>query len=347
MELMVNQTSSIETRSDKKQYIKHLYITGNGFDIHHDMGCSYADYRVWLEENEPTIYDQLCQFYDIPIDRNDEKEWWKDFEKMLSEVNIHDYVNDIVPDNYPDFSSDEFRDRDYHAAEIAADNELSNLIYNIKNTFADWIANLDKPNPKKCIHLERKDSLFITFNYTHTLEELYRIPVNQVFHIHGEVGGADLILGHGKNYADLKNDIEANIPQPPIDLDENELAEWYENHSDFITDQTQEIAISHIASLQKDVEGIIADNNELWNSLADVEHIHVFGLSFSDIDIPYLNKIIKHINTDKVKWEISAFSDKDEENVEKFMETTLIKKHLWQPLIELKDVTKYKQGELF
>lgn len=62
---------------------------------------------------------------------------------MLSEVNIHDYVNDIVPDNYQDFSSDEFRDRDYHAAEIEADNELSNLIYNIKNTFADWIANLD------------------------------------------------------------------------------------------------------------------------------------------------------------------------------------------------------------
>lgn len=57
MELMVNQTSSIETRSDKKQHIKHLYIIGNGFDIHHDMGCSYADYRVWLEENEPTIYD--------------------------------------------------------------------------------------------------------------------------------------------------------------------------------------------------------------------------------------------------------------------------------------------------
>lgn len=174
--------------------IKHLYIIGNGFDIHHGINSSYLNFRNWLEKAEPNIYSQLCDLYEISTDENKAKEWWSDFENMLSEVDLNNYVENVVIDNYPDLSKDDFRDRDYHAAEYAASDELGALIYHVKRTFNAWIASLDKADGSKRIHLIRKDSLFITFNYTRTLEELYQIPDNQVLHIHGMVGDDELIL---------------------------------------------------------------------------------------------------------------------------------------------------------
>ena len=327
--------------------IKHLYIIGNGFDIHHGVNSSFLNFRNWLEKAEPNIYSQLCDLYEISTNENKAKEWWNDFENMLSEVDFNNYVENVVIENYPDLSKDDFRDRDYHAAEYAASDELGALIYHVKRTFNAWIASLDKAEDSKRIHLIRKDSLFITFNYTRTLEELYQIPDNQVLHIHGMVGEDELILGHGKNYAELKEDCEMTLSQPPADLDEEELEDWYSSHYDFVTQQTQEVAISQIASLQKDVQQIISDNRSIWDSLAEVEIIHVFGFSFSYIDMPYLSTIINHINTDKVKWVISAFSNRDREKIEAFMDDAGIKDNLWKPLVALHNVQKYKQLSLF
>ena len=327
--------------------IKHLYIIGNGFDIHHGVNSSFLNFRNWLEKAEPNIYSQLCDLYEISTNENKAKEWWNDFENMLSEVDFNNYVENVVIENYPDLSKDDFRDRDYHAAEYAASDELGALIYHVKRTFNAWNASLDKAEDSKRIHLIRKDSLFITFNYTRTLEELYQIPDNQVLHIHGMVGDDELILGHGKNYAELKEDCEMTLSQPPADLDEEELEDWYSSHYDFVTQQTQEVAISQIASLQKDVQQIISDNRSIWDSLAEVEIIHVFGFSFSYIDMPYLSTIINHINTDKVKWVISAFSNRDREKIEAFMDDAGIKDNLWKPLVALHNVQKYKQLSLF
>ncbi len=327
--------------------IKHLYIIGNGFDIHHGINSSYSNFRNWLEKNESNIYSQLCNLYEISIDENESQKWWSDFENMLSEVDLNDYVGNVVIENYPDLSKEDFRDRDYHAAEYAADGELGALIYHIKRTFNAWIASLDKADCTKRIHLIRKDSLFITFNYTRTLEELYQIPNSQVVHIHGMVGDKEIVLGHGKNYAELKEDLEITQPQPTTDLNEQELEDWYSSHSDFVTQQTQEVAISQIASLQKDVQQIISDNRTIWDRLGEAETIHVFGFSFSSIDTPYLSTIIRHINTDKVKWEISAFSNRDREKAETFMNDAGIKEDLWKPLVALCDVQKYKQLSLF
>lgn len=104
--------------------IKHLYIIGNGFDIHHGINSSYLNFRNWLEKAEPNIYSQLCDLYEISTDENKAKEWWSDFENMLSEVDLNNYVENVVIENYPDLSKDDFRDRDYHAAEYAASDEL-------------------------------------------------------------------------------------------------------------------------------------------------------------------------------------------------------------------------------
>lgn len=327
--------------------IRYLYIIGNGFDIHHEINCKYTDFRHWLEKTKPNIYSQLCELYQISIDKNEAKEWWSEFENMLSELDLNNYVENVVIGNYPDFSKEDLRDRDYHAAEYAAEDELGRFVYNVKHTFCCWIASLDKADSRKRIHLIRKDSLFITFNYTRTLEELYRIPENQVLHIHGMIGDDKLILGHGKSYTELEEIYEMAQPQPPADLEGKELENWYSSQSDYITLQTQKVALLQVASLQKDVQRIISENRLIWDSLGDVEKIHIFGFSFSDIDTPYLCTIINHINLGTVKWQISAFSDMDIEKIENFMANAGIKENLWKPLVTLRDIQPYTELSFF
>jgi hypothetical protein len=323
--------------------IKNLYIIGNGFDMHHKIACSYRNYREWLEESHNDLYCRLCDFYEI----NDD-DWWSNFENMLSEVDLDKYSRDIASENYPDFASDEFRDRDYHSAEYTAESELCTLINDVRGTFSEWIVSLDKPDSSQRIYIEKDSSYFINFNYTHTLETTYNISSDNILYIHGEEGKDELVLGHGKNYTTLKAEVEANQPDPPLDLSTpEELEEWYNSQSDYIIDQTLEVAISQIASLQKDVIRIIENNQTTFESFTNIESIHILGLFFSPIDTPYLSEIIRHIDTSKVKWEISAFSEKDKVAISQFMRTNNIPEQLWNLLVKMNEITKYKQLDLF
>ena len=38
---------------------RHLYIIGNGFDLHHGINSSYRNFRDWLYENEPTVIQDI------------------------------------------------------------------------------------------------------------------------------------------------------------------------------------------------------------------------------------------------------------------------------------------------
>ena len=38
---------------------RHLYIIGNGFDLHHGINSSYRNFRNWLYENEPTVIQDM------------------------------------------------------------------------------------------------------------------------------------------------------------------------------------------------------------------------------------------------------------------------------------------------
>ncbi len=60
--------------------MRHLYIIGNGFDIHTGLATRYADFQLWLENNYPFIYENMQAVYDI------DAEWWNDFEVQLWKV---------------------------------------------------------------------------------------------------------------------------------------------------------------------------------------------------------------------------------------------------------------------
>ena len=75
--------------------MKHLYIIGNGFDIYAGLATRYSDFRRWLENNNPFIYESMQAVYDI------DTEWWNDFEEQLGLLDIKKYVKKFTPPNKP------------------------------------------------------------------------------------------------------------------------------------------------------------------------------------------------------------------------------------------------------
>lgn len=320
--------------------MKNLYIIGNGFDCHHGINSSYSAYRQWLEENEPELYERLREFYYV-----DDDEWWWQFEVNLGEIELATYIQYTASENQPDLASDEFRDRDYYAGSYQAESEIGDLVNDIKDTFKAWINSLSRADGSKKIKLTRGDDHFINFNYTSTLQDLYGIPDSEILYIHGKASDEVLVLGHNKTYEELTKAAEVVQPEPPADLSEEELAEWYDGE-DYITQTVRDAAVNEIYRIRKNVGQIIQDNRSIFSSMNKIEHIYIYGFSFSPVDEPYIDEIISHIDKEKVHWTISYYSDEGQQKIQAYMQSRKILPDLWE-LMKLEDIQMYKQQRLF
>lgn len=75
--------------------MKHLYIIGNGFDIHTGLATRYSDFQLWLEYNYPVIYENMQAVYDI------DTEWWNDFEVQLGNLDVNKFISKFTPPAKP------------------------------------------------------------------------------------------------------------------------------------------------------------------------------------------------------------------------------------------------------
>ena len=322
--------------------INKLYIIGNGFDIHHGIPSRYSYYRDWLEDNDDDLLERLRNYYEV-----DDKDWWSQFELELGYPDMAAYIEETAFDNQPDFASDEFRDRDYHAGQITAEDEIGSLVADIKGTFTDWVASLPDPEGGKKIVLDKENAFFINFNYTDTLQNLYDVKLADILFIHGNVGiGSGLVLGHNRPYEELDDEFAPEMPTAPDDLEGEGLAEWYEemvdSGEDYIHQSVRGEVVSQIHRLRKNTENIIKTNKKAFDALKDVEDVYIYGLSFSPVDEPYLDEVVKKVNTDKTKWIVSCYSYDDRVTAEAFFVKSGIKKNLVS-YVKLEDLLQERQ----
>lgn len=325
--------------------MKRLYIIGNGFDIHHGIPSRYSNYREWLEDNDADLIGRLRNYYDV-----DDKEWWNQFEIELGYPDMSEYIDETAFENQPDFGSDEFRDRDYHAGQYVAEDEIGSLVSDIKGTFTDWVGSLPNPVCDKKIKLDKEDAFFINFNYTDTLQSLYHVKPSDILYIHGNVGmNTELVLGHNRPYSELDEEFAPNLPKPPRDLDGIELAEWYSENSDsgedYIHQSVRDEVVSQIHSLRKDTENIIRIHKKIFEALKGVKHVYIYGLSFSPVDEPYLDEVVSKINTDCTKWTVSYYSSDDMDTAKQYFDKKGIKGALVE-YVKLEDFTLLRQMEI-
>lgn len=310
--------------------MKNLYIIGNGFDKHHGIPSGYWDFHEWLAKKDKKLVEDIDELYDYNQDL------WGNFEVELGNLEIEEKAQEIYSEHSADLSSDHY-DREYHEGMILAGDTIGGIYNKIKSYFPEWIRSLDKGDVKKLVKLEN-DAFFITFNYTDTLIDMYKIPEKDILFIHGRsaIDGDNLVLGHGKSADQVKAESEKGI-------DEDTEMPYVE---------TVWAIERQVNMMRKQTERIIERNENVWSSLKDVEHIYVYGCSLSEVDMPYYKAIVDNIDSAKVKWDINAFGRNiDEYNNDcthkcDFLQKLGIDKKLITTY-RLDDKLKYQPGQLF
>ena len=211
-----------------------------------------------------------------------EGEEWKDVENSLGILDFSECFD------YIDYDRDSDGDIDFYKQVRVNEDIASNIVLptiKVSNYFSDWINTIKIDNTITLKKVE--EDLFLTFNYTETLEKLYQ--VKNTCHIHGKLG-EDLLFGHGN------------------------INDYYED--DMINYIGAENSLQKIReSLRKNTIGAIERNRNFFDNIDDsIDKIFSFGFSFSEVDLIYIKTICEKISNPNVRWYLNDFdSEKQRE----------------------------------
>lgn len=291
-----------------------LIVVGNGFDIYHGLDTRYISFGKFLKRNYSTIYEHLLELYGFSdIDSASEDQLWAEFEHSLSLLD-----GDTVLENNSDYiarpASEGFRDRDWGAFAIEIETLVDELTEKLFKAFKEFILQVKFPsdNEVKASKLKlNSDDLYLTFNYTNTLERYYKIPSKKIVYIHGkaDLSENELLLGHGINPENFRG----KKVEPPEGLTIEEVNEWQDNMADSY-DHSYELgkdALLHYFTRSfKETSIVINDNRHFFNNLKNIKEILVLGHSLSEVDVPYFSKILTSVNSAAV-WFVTYYGDNE------------------------------------
>lgn len=287
--------------------MEKLFIIGNGFDLSHGLATTYEDFHEYLRCNYVEDFDQ-CEYDDIQSylgDLDDKMQLTTstimDFiEYILAEVNgitwgnLEDSLSEIDYDMLlPDIDEDEIVEEydieleDYYEY---LSKRLYDIVQQIPLYFSKWIDSIDVRSitlKQEFCDLYNKNDLFLSFNYTKTLELKYGIK--DVCHIHGVQGGK-LLFGHGKDEAPFYPEMAEAILHPGTEYEYGLMRKV----------------------LRKDTQNAIRDNEGFFKKIhSQITSIYSYGFSFSSVDRIYLQNIFKRIDTNQITWFFNDFDSKD------------------------------------
>lgn len=277
--------------------MRSLFIVGNGFDISHGMQTSYENFHKYLKENYPgttgqelivpepiLMPDGDVEYKDVDtvnflmyLINNAEPngENWSDLERSMGYFDF-DEVFDSLTEELDEDGDPDMWENLYNNEDLARG--LIVPVQSIEEYFEEWIDTIDIDNDVKVKSdflkiMDKDNDLFLSFNYTKTLEVLYK--VKNICHIHGEQGGK-LLLGHGNNIDYYEENMSKNIgSEQPLQ-------------------EIQDL-------LRKDTKKAMEDNEEFFYSLSeDINKIYSYGFSFGDVDKIYIKEICNRIRTNNV-----------------------------------------------
>lgn len=297
-----------------------LNIIGNGFDLYHGLPCSYYFFGCFLAKYYPDFYVEMSQMFGFSCYRRvgyEEVEtivdniFWRTFEERLGELDST-WMEDSLMDDLGLECDDPV---DIEIPEVANAER-------IKKKFCDWIRTTvntvenyrivkSRIKRKKCKF--SAEDYFINFNYTQTLQEVYKILDSRVYHIHGQCAfdeeECDLIVGHGN--VDAIRDLEKRIGK--IESDTYYLAD--QGVRNRLNEYKCERSI--LRDLRKNVESLLHDLNfTLDYKGLDVEEIWVWGLSCGDVDKPYI-EFLRDRYPD-AKWKFSYYDENEKSTRERY-----------------------------
>lgn len=258
-----------------------LYIIGNGFDIAHDIKSRYQDFKKFeVDKGEGHFVSMMEIFF------NNSTDFWSDVETALGDYE-EDSIIDFCNPN-PEFDYDH-PTRSEAAYVDSPDWIFQPLLDQFKEDFREWVESIDINDTERLMTLS-KDSRYLTFNYTETLESIYGIPESKITYIHGKrFVDEEYVVGH---------DTYCN---PDKAFDDDDI---------MFKQETRAKVIDWMNKLHKDTKTISRNNEVFFDNLSDIRQIYVLGHSLNRIDDIYFNKIIKATSLD-IPWVFSFYGSKD------------------------------------
>lgn len=273
-----------------------LYVVGNGFDLAHGIASKYSDFKkyAWQNANLKFYYlGVLEECYPERDKRSGELMLWSDLERALGNLDF----KKAFAIGTEDVELEEEHELRYQAQmEDATGYMLLPMFSTFHELFEAWVNSIDlKSSFFANIPYFDPKGLFLSFNYTETLEAKYNIPRNNILYLHGRRKTKDkLIVGHC-------NDVDGYNYLP----DDPAIYEYqaYRNIADIVNNE------------QKNVTEIIGKNNDFWQQLSGIDKVVIYGHSLSDVDRPYFRQIANSINPAS-EWYFSIHYDNERERAE-------------------------------
>lgn len=259
-----------------------------------------TDGEDWYPDDE--VLFQLL--YQLISQITKPEDFWSDFEEKLAKF---DKVS-IETMNLTDKDGDTDYTSMAHNANELGETLAKYVSYSLNKLFKEWIEETysewydriltqsgeSQSKLLKNTILNNSDAIFLNFNYTKTLEDLYRIPAENVFHIHGCIGESEIVYGHGSN-----NETD--------DFNPLNVGAYLEEL---------------VNKLKKPTDKIISDNQSFFGNITSIEEIYIigFGIKKTDgVDSPYFKEIFKQIP--KVKIYVDMFDKDDKCNIKNILNT--------------------------
>lgn len=267
---------------------KSLIIIGNGFDLAHGIESSYWNFKCWLgSRNNQRIIDLMDVFFSHVTDV------WSNAEQALGEYDEEEILSYCRPDEEFDYDhslSSSARIED------SPDSIFLPVLEEFKSAFYEWVISIDIDDVES-IYTFSPQYLFLTFNYTDTLESIYGINEGQIAHIHGSrLASYDFVIGHSNR-------------RNPKDV-------WSKEGLTFEL-QAHENIVTWMNELVKSYADNIQCHRAFFDNLNGIKNILTYGHSMAEVDWPYFEEIIRIVGPD-IPWIVSYFSDNDLVNAEKF-----------------------------
>jgi len=240
-----------------------LYVIGNGFDLLHDLPTKYEHFYRFAEE----LLDEISEFYNLTISNGG---LWKDFENDLGKFSWRSFYS---THNHIDVTAENFKPSMLYCLQDDLENESDDHVASIRSRFEEWINDIDISVAKKTMDI-CFESRYLSFNYTSTLQHVYKIDPKQILHIHGNAQNYDdLIFGHGITI-EKEPDFDEDGEPTRTPFSDAEGASMYP-----------------LYALQKPVEELLRQHEDFFQSLSYVDNVIVIGHSLSPVDLPYFKRI--------------------------------------------------------
>lgn len=273
---------------------KRIFIIGNGFDLHHYLETKYYHFKNFVKDFDEDLVKAIDDvFYDRGFYHGD-IEYWSVLEEMLESLTDLDY-DELYDDAFLDAEMDMDRasywhDPEYNANRKAEEELLTPL--KLKKYFDKWVDSIKLDDVNRDVNLDLSDNdLYINFNYTETLQDVYKIPDNKILHIHGKKH-SEYVLGH--------NGTE-NIPyKDPYDTYEDSNGQMTSD-ADIRQVQVKEILNNSYSNLfhsyYKNSINLINKYRTWFDHFENADEVVIMGLSMGNEDAVYIreiNSLMKH-----------------------------------------------------